>query len=436
VLLIPVAAWFAAIIAGRKTAWLVAALVALSAPLIDYSQEARTYSLLALLVMMAATGLVLVLRRVAIGQIPTLGSQAIFGLGAVASFYAHFCSIFWIGPACLLLAVAGWRQPSARARRSVVLLAFVIEMLAMPGIVRLVRSIGGEVSFTWLPHATPAQFLATIGEQLLPTGRWTPNYLQQAHVTGVLAGTLLLQIVVMALWSRTKRGARDYDTAVLAIFAFAPLAMWLSGYLITATFMPRTMLWTVPGQLTIIAATLIDFGGAAAALCAVTAYAIALAFSGTMRTDRQDPRPIIAMVRAAARPGDVLLACQAWRATELRAVADRPLPMPLIARVDRKTMLLEPIFGSDRKWTSHFGYIVGRPITLIETRSLPTSGRAWLVDSICIDRNWVRFNQWLGRGRWTRIREDAPDALLPNVLWRFDPAEAPRARTVEYRASD
>jgi len=212
--------------------------------------------------------------------------------------------------------------------------------------------------------------------------------------------------------------------------------MWLSGFVITPTFMPRTILWTVPGVLTIISVGVVELGGIPAAFATMAAYAASLVFSGTMRAERQDTRPIIAFIRANAHPGDVLLTCQPWRATELIAAAEKPLPMPLLSWVDRKMAMLQPELGDDARWAAHLGYTYGRPLARIERRPVLASGRAWLVASQCLDRNWDRLNGWLGRGRWVRIRKDTADALLPNDLWLFLPAEAPRVRDTIYRSSD
>ena len=88
----------------RIPALLSAALVALSFPLIDYSQEARAYSLLVLLVALSAT--------FSCAGRQTRQPGALFGTLATCllAFYTHFGSVFWIGPAVMGLLWLGRRQ--------------------------------------------------------------------------------------------------------------------------------------------------------------------------------------------------------------------------------------------------------------------------------------------------------------------------------------
>ena len=132
---------------ARIPALLSAALVALSFPLIDYSQEARAYSLLVLLVALSAT-----FSCAGRGRQP----GALFGTLATCllAFYTHFGSVFWIGPAVMGLLWLG--------RRQMVGPLALTAILAVPELLRISRY--PSEGFVWLAQATPLQAADTLSK--------------------------------------------------------------------------------------------------------------------------------------------------------------------------------------------------------------------------------------------------------------------------------
>ena len=433
--LIPLSAVFGSILGGRNAGIWNAGLVALSAPLIDYSQEARAYALLTLLIMVSAVGLLLTMRTIDRSARFDARRAAIFAASAVLAFYTHFVALFWIGPAVVVMIFKAHRFNSKAVWQGTRITLLAMILLSMPGAVRLVASLAIGVRFEWLPQATPMQFLAMLGEQVLPLGRWSPRPSEPGSVVSVLA--LLAAVIIGSLVRRrsTDRshgwcGAYPDGAPILGIFLILPFGLWLFGAFAKPIFMPRTMLWAVPGYITMIALFLDQLNHCWMRVSIGLAYAASLAVSGTIRDDRQDTRPFQRDIQRLQQRGDVLMVCRTWRAPELRHAAIVPLPMPLLVPVDHDIALIETKFGDAPDWEDRFGWIVRRPVPEPQRRLISTSGRVWLLASLCEQHDWVIINGWLGPGRWVRLREDPPAALLPVVLWRFDPASPPRRRAV------
>jgi len=272
----------------RVPALLVGALVALSFPLIDYSQEARAYSLLLLLVTISAIFFIRWTR--------TMRDRELYlaiGSGILA-FYTHLVSIFWLGPMWLAIFRVGRRH----AVRPLLLFA----IMAAPEVIRLIayRTTG----FLWLTQATPIQAWDTLGRTLLPfrpVGWWVAPALLLIGWRGWASRTRLVG------WARENRGAAWTLLALLA----SPLLVWLFGFVARPIFMTRTILMGVPGFLLGIA-LLLKFERRLTRYGILTLYAASLFATGTTRA-KEDWRPI-----ADRAGGDALLMCQPWQGAAMK----------------------------------------------------------------------------------------------------------------------
>ena len=285
-LLIPAAYFLAREI--RVPALLTAALVALSFPLIDYSQEARAYSLLVLLLTCSAA---LFARWTRSRQQKHLLLALLLG---ILSFYTHLVSIFWLGPMCLATA---WI-----ARRQAVQPLLLFTLLAIPEIGRLLTYNPGN--FSWLAQATPIQAADTLSRALLPfrpTGWWLigPALL--------LAWRIWAHRKALSRWGCENRGAAFTLAALLAF----PILIWLFGLVVKPLFMTRTILAAVPGFMAAFA-LLLKFEHRLARWGVAGLYAASLLVTGTTR-DKDDWREIAQRVK-----GDAILMCQPWQATAMR----------------------------------------------------------------------------------------------------------------------
>ena len=435
VALIPLSALFGAIVGGRRVGFLTAGLVALSAPLIDYSQEARAYALLTLLVMGSAVGFLLTLRTMVRDNTFHVRPAVLFAICALLAFYTHFVALFWIGPAVVLLALTAARSNDASAQRAARLTILTMIFFALPGAARLYASLTNDIGFDWLPQASPGQFFAMLAEQILPLGTWSPKPSDPGRASSFVALLVTAFLAGCAYWragDSMRRLRIDFPASaqVLVIFLLLPFLLWAFGALLRPVFMPRTMLWSVPGFLTAIALLLDRLDRRWLMAMTGLAYASSLAASGTMRIDRQDTRSFQNDIARDREPGDVLMVCRTWRAPELRHAAIAPLTMPLLVPLGEDMAMVEQNFGSDPRWQDHFGWLVTRPAPKPLPRLILTSGRTWLLASSCNEPDREAINRWLGPGHWVRVRDDPPIALLRVILWRFDPAQPAKSRPV------
>lgn len=288
---------------ARIPALLSAALVALSFPLIDYSQEARAYSLLVLLVTCSATAFV---RWTRSRQQRQLLIALLFG---ILSFYTHMVSIFWLGPMCLAIAWLG--------RREAFLPLMLVAVLAVPEISRLIAYNHGI--FSWLAQATSVEAGNTLSRALLP---FRPE--------GVWAALIVVPIAWRA-WAHRQdltRWAKDNPGAAYALAALigSPLLIWAFGLVAKPIFMTRTILIGVPGFMLGLA-LLLRFEHRLVRFGMVALYAGSLLVTGTTR-QKDDWRAI------AARVGDdAVLMCQLWQASAMRHAL--PHDNPVLLRYDQ-----------------------------------------------------------------------------------------------------
>ncbi|MGD1051812.1 MAG: glycosyltransferase family 39 protein [Solirubrobacteraceae bacterium] len=98
---------------SRRTAAILAAILALNPLMVWYSQEARAYELYALLGALSLLCFLRAYRR------PRAGSLALWSLSSVLALLTHYFAVFLLGPQALLLLAAAWtprRAIWARAR--------------------------------------------------------------------------------------------------------------------------------------------------------------------------------------------------------------------------------------------------------------------------------------------------------------------------------
>lgn len=265
---------------AQGPAVLTAALVALSFPLIDYSQEARAYSMLVLLVTLSAGFFVWWGRA---GQLPLLAVSLLFG---VLAFYTHFTAVFWVGPLGLAAAWMG--------RRQAIPLLLAMAILAVPEVSRLAHY--HQQAFVWLLQASPSQAMDTVTRAVLPfriSGGWA---LLVALAIGVRAWMRRSQLVS---WANANRAGA---VAILVLLS-VPLTVWLFGYIIKPIFMTRAFLISIPGFMFALA-LLLSFEHQSVRFGVVALYVGSLLVTGTMRP-RENWSGIAQRVG-----GDTILMCQ------------------------------------------------------------------------------------------------------------------------------
>ena len=294
VLIVPVAYGAGAKLISRRAGLIAAALTATSPLLIWYSQEARSYELLALL---AATTLLTFARAL---SAPTPRAVAAWALTCALALATHYFAALAVAPE------AAWLLAAHRQRRSVQLGVGAVAAVGL-ALVPLVISQRGTGNSSWIAHIPLDLRLSQVAPQFLlgfgaPAGRW----LRALDAILVLAALALL-------WWRAgddeRRGALVIG-GLAVVGAVAMLALVAVGF---DDFITRNIivLWL---PLALLVAAGLGAAGArrlglagAAVLCA-TGVVAAVGVSVDRQVERPDWRPVArALGPAPAHVGRAIL---------------------------------------------------------------------------------------------------------------------------------
>jgi mannosyltransferase len=212
---IPVVWAIAGKLAGARAALFAAALVAVNPMLVWFSQEARAYSLLALL---AACSALLWLRAL---EAPRAGRLLAWGAVAGLALATHYYAIFLVGPQGLWLA---WRVPGRRERVA----AVAIPLAAAAALAPLALSQRSNDSAAFIGESGLAHRLLQVPKQFL-VGYDAPaeKLLAIASAVALLAGVAgLLRLIAGAGRRRSEVFAL---TVVSAAALLVPVALAVAG---------------------------------------------------------------------------------------------------------------------------------------------------------------------------------------------------------------
>lgn len=391
---------------GRQAGLLAAALLAVSAPLVDYSQEARAYSLLVLLTLLSATGLLWWIRaseRPDDARRQRAAALSLFVSATALCFYTHLVAVFWIAlTLALLLSFAGRARPARLV--DAFLASAALAVLALPGLLRLVRQAAIPDGFHWLSQASHRAALARTADAFLPTSLWP----------GAAIPMLAIVTVLIALALRRHPPDRAASAVILAFLAL-PLLLWLFGFLARPIFMERTILFAIPGAILAISAALKSIPSARArntATLATLSLFLAGSISGGLSRAKEPWGAADNILRARVRPGDLVLACPNWIYPALRHAAQDPLPAPVVVPYSRRPLIVEGRYGADPGWPrTVFNSLVAPNVRRFTQRTrpslplgrLPAPNAAWLVDSRCTPSERASLLRWLRGGSDTLV---------------------------------
>jgi hypothetical protein len=370
-------ATFACARAGRIPAIAAAALTALSFALIDYSQEARAYSLLVLLVILSGWAFIWWHRS------RGWASALAFAASIILSFYTHFISIFWIVPMIAAALLMAWRDPDARRKLEWTLCLVIV--LATPEAIRLNNY--PPRAFSWLEQAGPVDALNTASYVLLPFGLFENEQWGLGRNLIAIASLVCFGLVGWRTYAHRRKlkewaGKNPAAATFLLISLSLPATIWLFGFAAKPIFLPRTILIGVPGFVMALS-LLLKFEHRLAMPTAVAVYALNLAFTGTVRP-KEDWRSVADTLSANVRTGDVVVLCPAWKASAFRHAMRKPVDAPLLLRWDDGVMQIEPRLGADPNWAeSYFDTLSHRRGFAEGQESLAGAKRIWRVTSDC-----------------------------------------------------
>ena len=421
---------------GERGGLIAAALLAVWTAHVDYSQEARAYSLLFLLTLLTSLGLLyyarLLHQEAASPAKANTGRRlialALFGLGNILSFYTHLVAVFWIVLTSFMLLAIGWRDWRRRAPELTATFA-AIAICAVPGIVRLVRQLLAGDDFHWLQQAGLLDFAATNANVLLPVGLWDNPLMSAFRVNGAaqaIVATASVALVGSGCWfGRHRLGGLVRERAVVLWLVIAylavPILIWLLGFAARPLFMDRTILFAVPGMIlliTVVCLALETRVAASAALAAVFLYGASTLLFGIMR-EKEDWRGAYEYLAKVASPADVIAICPLYNYPALRYHAVTPVASAVLAVAsDRNLTEVERGLGANPDWDKSYYHhflvpqvaparAAAEDLRIAGTLSLKPGQVIWRVDGEC--------NSGFSADLDTALRGIAPDH---NILWR------------------
>lgn len=460
VLIVPVGYVAGRLLLSRSGALLVAVLLATSAPLVDYSGEARAYSLLVLLVAGSATTLVWWCVEVErAGRVTRVArfALAFFAASTLAAFYTHVIAVPWIGAAVFVLLVHLDRRRLPGMTGHVATACVAMVLLAVPGLVRFVRALSTPDHFNWLTQTGVGGFLRTLASLILPFAQGTgrANAVAPMQVALLLSAAAGVAWLVRRAWPALDAEARRRPAgwAIVVALASMPLLLWLIGFVAQPVFMPRTALIALPALALLAAAVVTGQPRRSVRLGLCVALPLASLLSllvlGSARA-REDWRGTAEALDRHVRAGDVVMVCAIWKYPALRHALTTSLPAPVMVPFAGRALLLEDRFGGADDWDQRvyaayvrpsaraqlYGETVpDQPHDLVAARA---GGSIWLVNSECQTEDRLVMDDLLGEpARWKEVWRSSPErgggqiALLRHSAATRLPLPVDRPTTVQ-----
>ena len=358
-------------------ALLAALFAALSFPLIDYSQEARAYSLLVLLTIMSGAAFIWW------GRSNRLVALFCFMAFALLSFYTHFVAVLWIAPMVVAFLYLAWRNPSIRGHVRLILI--LMALFAVPESKRLLDY--PQEFFSWLTQASTIEALNTVSYVQLPFGLFENAYWQLGPELTAIASLScygLLAILAIRHRNKLKQWANRNQAAaiVVMIWLSVPVSVWLFGFITKPIFLPRTILVSVPG-FALMLALFLKFENRIITFFVCGLFVMSLAFTGTVRP-KENWRMVASYLESNVRSGDVVLLCPAWKAMAFRHAFRTGVDAPLLLIGDGGTWLIEPKLGSSPNWPKEYFELLRQARGGAEAQiAMQNANRIWRISSNC-----------------------------------------------------
>jgi mannosyltransferase len=276
---------------------LAAALLAVNAYHVQYSQDARSYSLMVLLCLLSSLHFLKYLGE------PTRRNRAAYILTSVGAVYAQFFSVLLLFTHWLSLSFLD-REPLTREIRARIKHDWRCIGLLVSPIVAFVATTGtGPLRWVQRPGLKELWVFA-----LHITGNGGP-WLLLAYATGCLAA-------LVPVW-RTRRMRRvsweSWRYRFLVCWLFFPIVLILALSLIKPLFVPRYFIFCLPA-LSLLVARGVTYLRSAALIAPVISFVLILSFQGTagyykqdLDIQRDDWRSATRYLLEHARPDDALL---------------------------------------------------------------------------------------------------------------------------------
>ena len=297
-------------LSSRFVGTLAATLVAVSAPMIEYSQEARGYAVLVALITTSAWMLA------SLFQPHRTRVRYAFGAGylmaTIAAASTHLVGFLWAASSVAGVILAVRRHDNHLSRREAVAIILIGAVLMVPEFRRLSLFAFGNNNFTWLAPAS----LADRGR--LMAWQWLPF----AHRNMAIAAVAAVLVAITALYAGRRPAAewaseRRFQIVVPALLIGQPLLVWLVGALVTPILMYRTIIPAVPAAAIVIA--LVISWQTGTKRLAFAAVAVSLWLMSAVDQGLVQPKAPWGQAARRAAQAQVALVCPSWQSAAFLA---------------------------------------------------------------------------------------------------------------------
>jgi hypothetical protein len=419
---IPLTYWLGRELQSRTAGLVAAGLVAVSAALVDYAQEARAYSLAVAMIAGSAAALAALTGGRFAGRERRRARRwilAVFALFTILAAFSHFIAIFWILPALLLFRLAAdGDQRTITPREFIATMLCIIPFL----LIELRREFvfrSEQDSFSWLAQLPITRLFQILAEQWLPF----------AKLAGWAVALVELAALIALLWavksplSAWARGRR-LQAGILAALLLEPIGLWLFGELLAPVAMPRTFLPAAIGSAALIGIMIGSLQPPAR--LGIGAAVVVLGLGSTLAEGTTRRKEDWAGAAAAARGAPVVVTCANWKTPSFLAQA-KGVGWVVTSYGSRAMIVRQP--GDTATWDrlyfervqSFAHYPLHRDhAPSLESRQI-VADRVLFVASACSDVERRAFATWAG-------------LRTPRLLWSSPPVEdAAEIRVEEWR---
>ncbi|MEO6581020.1 MAG: glycosyltransferase family 39 protein [Sphingomicrobium sp.] len=393
---IPLVYWLAREMHSRSSGLMAAGLVAVSAPLIDYSQEARAYALTVAMIAGSAAALAALTGGRLAGADQAAARRrmlALFAMFTALAIFSHFIAMLWVLPALAVLRLAahGDRR-TLKPREMVLTMAAILPFLAIE-IRREFLYRSENNAFTWLTQLAPLDLLHLLARQWLPfVSSW--GWLATGIGAAALCALLWKGRAPLVRWARKC----PPQALILAILLLEPLGLWLLGELGVPVAMPRTVLPAVLGFAVLVGIAIAVLEGTTRKVAAM--FAIALSLASTLMVGTVRPKEAWGAAAEITRGAPFVLSCPNWKTPAYLAQA-RAGGSVLTAAGDHALAVRQP--GDRSAWdrlyferVQRFGfYRVSDERISLQPRPI-IAKRLLFVASECSDAERAVFAKWAG----------------------------------------
>jgi mannosyltransferase len=329
--------WLGVMTGGRVAGLLAAIFLALSVFHIWFSQEARTYALLALAATMFAAACF------HFAQSPSVRRSIWVTLAGLALVYSHpFGTLYWLAIGLAMSVTALCRRETSRRTVEIWLASNVVIAVGFApwAWLLLQRATILATNGFWIPYPTPLFVLRQLG----------------ALVSGRLLGVVLIAGIALALfWERGARLARQPGPlSVFLIWALLPIFVAITwSVFFTPVFKSRYVIGSLPA---FIVAAAYGFSRPAKGWVGVAAVCAASGLVLIVQLIRYDPyaprkgdwRSAASVLTKRAQPSDCLVIVPSWLIVPLSYYYRKETPC--IVRKDNPAELQEVALDTDRVW--------------------------------------------------------------------------------------